>query len=138
MSDIKKTDIKSVYVKSGDIVNDPTLIEKTKKYSPLTETSYYILIALVEPLHGYGVITKVDKMTHGRVKLAAGTLYGAFTTLLNNGLIERAGEDPENPRRIIYQITSLGESLIDFEISRLKAMVDDGIQERNKSHEKDK
>ena len=48
-------------------MNDAALIEKAKKHSPLTETSYYILIALVEPLHGYGVITKVDGMTHGRV-----------------------------------------------------------------------
>ena len=117
-------------------MNDAALIEKAKKHSPLTETSYYILIALVEPLHGYGVISKVDGMTHGRVKLAAGTLYGAFTTLLNNGLIKRIGEDPDNPRRIIYQITALGEHLIDLEIKRLKAMVDDGIQER--SNERDK
>jgi len=137
MSDIKKTDTKSAYIKSGDSVNDAALIEKAKKYSPLTETSYYILIALVEPLHGYGIITKVEKMTRGRIKLAAGTLYGAFTTLLNNGLIKRIGEDPDNPRRIIYQMTPLGENLIDYEIKRLKAMADDGLQERSNAREKD-
>jgi DNA-binding PadR family transcriptional regulator len=108
------------------------MIEKVKEYSPLTETTFYILISLVEPLHGYGIMTKIDAMTKGRVKLAAGTLYGALTTLLKNGLIERFGQDPENPRRIIYQITLLGEFLIDYEIKRLKAMVEDGIQERNK------
>jgi len=108
------------------------MIEKVKQYSPLTETTFYILISLVEPLHGYGIMTKIEEMTSGRVKLAAGTLYGALTTLLKNGLIERIGEDPENPRRIIYQITLLGEFLIDYEIKRLKAMVEDGIQERLK------
>ncbi len=108
------------------------MIEKVKKYSPLTETTFYILISLVEPLHGYGIMTKIEEMTSGRVKLAAGTLYGALTTLLKNGLIERFGQDPENPRRIIYQITLLGEFLIDYEIKRLKAMVEDGIQERRK------
>ena len=106
------------------------MIEKGKEYSPLTETTFYILISLVEPLHGYGIMTKIEAMTKGRVKLAAGTLYGALTTLLKNGLIERFGQDPENPRRIIYQITALGEFLIDYEIKRLKAMVEDGIQER--------
>jgi len=106
--------------------------KEVKKYSPLTETTFYILISLLEPLHGYGVITKVEKMTSGRVKLAAGTLYGAFNILLKNGLIERSGEDPENPRRIIYQITLLGKELIDYEIKRLRAMVEDGVQERNK------
>ena len=108
------------------------MIEKVKEYSPLTETTFYILISLVEPLHGYGIMTKIEEMTGGRVKLAAGTLYGALTTLLKNGLIERIGEDPENPRRIIYQITLLGEFLIDYEIKRLESMVADGIHERNK------
>jgi DNA-binding PadR family transcriptional regulator len=114
------------------------MIKKVKKYSPLTETTFYILISLFEPLHGYGIITKVEEMTSGRVKLAAGTLYGALNTLLNNGLIDRTGEDPENPRRIIYQITLLGEFLIDIEIKRLKDMVEDGIQEKSKKREKDK
>ena len=109
-----------------------------RKFSPLTETSFYILISLVEPLHGYGIITKVDEMTSGRIKLAAGTLYGAFNSLLNNGLIKRAGEDPENPRRIIYQITAQGEQLIDYEIKRLRAMVDDGLRERSNEREKNK
>ena len=112
--------------------------KKVKEYSPLTEVTYYILISLVEPLHGYGILVKVEEMTSGRVKLAAGTLYGALNNLLKNGLIERVGEDPENPRRIIYQINFLGELLIDYEIKRLKRMVEDGIQERSIKREKDK
>ena len=118
-------------------MSEEKLTEKVKQYSPLTETSFYILISLVEPLHGYGIITKVEAMTAGRVKLAAGTLYGALNTLLKNDLIERIGEDPENPRRIIYQITLLGKLLIDFEIKRLKNMWEDGIQERNRAREED-
>jgi len=114
------------------------MIKKVEKYSPLTEATFYILISLVEPLHGYGIINKVEEMTGGRVKLAAGTLYGALNTLLNNGLIERIGEDPENPRRIIYQIKPLGENLIGYEIKRLKEMVENGIRERRNNHEKDK
>jgi DNA-binding PadR family transcriptional regulator len=108
------------------------MINQVKKYSPLTEATFYILLSLVEPLHGYGIMTKVEEMTNGRVKLAAGTLYGALNSLLNNDLIERIGEDPENPRRIIYKITSQGEYLIDFEIYRLKEMVENGMHERNK------
>ena len=125
-------DIKSIDIKSADIEREISMNNEVKKYSPMTESSFYLLLSLLEPLHGYGVITKVEKMTSGRVKLAAGTLYGAFNILLKNGLIDRIGEDPENPRRIIYQITTLGESLIDYEIKRLKAMVEDGIQERSK------
>ena len=132
MSDIKKDDTKKVDIKIADIESKGTMINKVNIYSPLTETSFYILLSLLEPLHGYGVITKVEEMTSGRVKLAAGTLYGAFNILLKNGLIERIGEDPEYPRRIIYQITPSGELLLDYEIKRLKDMVEDGIHERNR------
>ena len=53
----------------------------------LTEGVYYILLSLLEPLHGYGIIQKVEKLSGGRVRLAAGTLYGAINTLLEKGWI---------------------------------------------------
>ena len=51
----------------------------------LTEGVYYILLSLLEPLHGYGIIQKVEKLSGGRVRLAAGTLYGAINTMLEKG-----------------------------------------------------
>lgn len=48
----------------------------------LTEAVYYILLSLYEPLHGYGIMQNVERLSNGRVKLAAGTLYGAINTLL--------------------------------------------------------
>ena len=49
---------------------------------PLTEAVYYILLSLTEPLHGYGIMQKAEQLSSGRVRLAAGTLYGALNTLL--------------------------------------------------------
>ena len=46
----------------------------------LTEAVFYILLSLNEPLHGYGIMQNAEKLSHGRVKLAAGTLYGAINT----------------------------------------------------------
>lgn len=103
--------------------------KKIAGFSPLTETSYYILLSLFEPLHGYGIMKKVEKMSQGRVLIAAGTLYGAFTSLLNNQLIVLAGEDENNSRRKVYQITELGKALIHFEINRLQEMVSNGLAE---------
>ncbi len=100
-----------------------------KQFSPLTEATYYILVALTEKLHGYGVIKKVEKMTNGRIKLAAGTLYGAFNSLQKNKLIVSQGIDPENPRRKLYQISDDGRVLIEYEIKRLREMVDQGSKE---------
>lgn len=49
----------------------------------LTEVTFYILLALCEPRHGYAVMQFVSERTHGRLSLGAGTLYGALGTLEN-------------------------------------------------------
>ena len=47
----------------------------------LTEAVFYILLSLDAPLHGYGIMQNVENLSGGRVRLAAGTLYGALATL---------------------------------------------------------
>ena len=42
---------------------------KARKYIPLTEATYYILLSLVKPMHGYGIMQMVEEMTNGEVKL---------------------------------------------------------------------
>ena len=55
-------------------------------YQALTESTYYILLSLVTPQHGYGIMQQTEKLSGGRVRLAAGTLYGALTALCDQGL----------------------------------------------------
>lgn len=55
--------------------------------SALTEAVYYILLSLLEPMHGYGIMQNVEQLSKGRVHLAAGTLYGAIHALLEKGWI---------------------------------------------------
>lgn len=57
--------------------------------SPLTEASFYILISLTTPLHGYGIMKQVETLSQGRLKLAPGTLYGALSTLQQHRLIRQ-------------------------------------------------
>ena len=52
------------------------------KYLPLTETTFYILVALLEPGHGYYIMQKVEELSGGDVRVAAGTMYGAIENLL--------------------------------------------------------
>ena len=47
----------------------------------LTESTYYILLSLYHPQHGYGIMQQTEQLSGGRVHLAAGTLYGALTSL---------------------------------------------------------
>lgn len=99
------------------------------KFSPVTEAVFYILLALTEPLHGYGVIKKVETISNNRITIAAGTLYGAFKSLEKNGLIEFTGIDPNNSRRKLYKVTNLGYDLINFEVDRISHMANEGIKE---------
>ena len=95
------------------------------KYLPLTESTCYILIALAEPLHGYGVMQKVEEMSAGFVSLGPGTLYGAFQTLEKDGLIEKAGEEE---RRKSYALTPKGQQVLAEHIRRSEIMVRNGKQ----------
>ena len=77
----------------------------------LTEAVYYILLSLMEPLHGYGIMQNVEQLSNGRVKLAAGTLYGAITTLLEKGWITALSEEAGS-RKKEYLITDLGKEML--------------------------
>lgn len=90
----------------------------------LTEAVYYILISLFEPLHGYGVIQNVEKLSGGRVRLGAGTLYGALNTLLARGWIVESGVSGERKKE--YIITESGKRAVLDETDRLRELLDNG------------
>ncbi len=91
----------------------------------LTEAVFYILLSLQKPLHGYGIIQNVEELSHGRVKLAAGTLYGALNSLVEKGWIDALPENPES-RKKEYVITSSGLNALKDELARLSELVDNG------------
>jgi DNA-binding PadR family transcriptional regulator len=91
----------------------------------LTEAVYYILLSLYEPLHGYGIMQNVERLSNGRVKLAAGTLYGAINTLLEKRWIH-ALPGEMNSRKKEYQITVGGQKVIENEIKRLRELIING------------
>ena len=94
--------------------------ENVNKHLPLTEATYYILLALVTPKHGYAVMQDAEEISQGTIRLAPGTLYGAFTSLENSNLISRVGNEG---RRKIYQITDLGIRVLLGQIQRMEIML---------------
>lgn len=93
----------------------------------LTEAFYYILLSLYQPLHGYGIMQKAEEFSGGRVRLAAGTLYGALNTLQDKGWIEALPCTPGS-RRKEYRITAAGRAAVENELARLKELVKNGEQ----------
>ncbi|MFC1961643.1 PadR family transcriptional regulator [Chloroflexota bacterium] len=98
--------------------------DDTNKYLPLTESTYYIMLTLVEPLHGYAVMQKIEEISKSTVKVGPGTLYGAFTSLEKEGLIVKVKE--EN-RRKSYVLTPKGKKVLINQIKRLEIMNQNGI-----------
>jgi len=90
------------------------------KFLPLTEATYYILLALIEPKHGYAVMQMAEEISGGTLRLAPGTLYGAFTTLEEGMLIQMIGKEG---RRKIYQLTDKGTGILQEQIRRLRIML---------------
>lgn len=95
------------------------------EYGALTEGVYYILLSLLTPMHGYGIMQNVKLLSNQRVELGAGTLYGALSTLVERGWIELlvGGEDS---RKKEYQITELGKSIVKSEMTRLDELLTNG------------
>ena len=93
--------------------------------TPLTETTYYILLSLYQPLHGYGIMQRAAELSGGRVRLAAGTLYGALNALVEKGWIMLL---PVEGRKKEYQLTSRGLEVLKRELARLRELVAAGDQ----------
>ena len=93
----------------------------------LTEAVYYILLSLLTPRHGYGIMQNAELLSAGRVKLAAGTLYGAINSLLEKGWI-MALPGEKDSRKKEYVITEDGKAVLKAEIQRLKELVENGTR----------
>ena len=91
----------------------------------LTEAVYYILLSLMQPLHGYGIMQNVEQLSSGRLRLAAGTLYGAISSMLDKGWIT-ALDGAADSRKKEYVITEAGRDILRAEYTRLKELVSNG------------
>ena len=101
----------------------------------LTEAVYYILLSLTRPMHGYGIMQNVEQLSNGRVRLAAGTLYGAINTLLEKGWILALSEE-QGSRKKEYLITERGKDMLRAEMDRLKELIENGNQILGGEYEK--
>jgi DNA-binding PadR family transcriptional regulator len=95
----------------------PTMTE-----APMREPTFLVLTALAEtPQHGYAVLEDIARITDGRVRMRAGTLYAALDRLRTEGLIEVDREEIVHSRlRRYYKLTALGEKRLTAESARLR------------------
>ena len=91
----------------------------------LTETTYYILLSLYSPQHGYGIMQQTEQLSGGRIRLAAGTLYGALSALCEKGWILPLPASTES-RKKEYKLSDTGLTVLKNELNRLRQLVNNG------------
>ncbi|HTX86080.1 MAG TPA: helix-turn-helix transcriptional regulator [Streptosporangiaceae bacterium] len=89
----------------------------------MQETTFLILTALADTSqHGYGIMTAVGEISHGRVRMRAGTLYAALDRLSQEGLVAIDREEIVGNRlRRYYKLTAAGTKQLAAEATRLHA-----------------
>lgn len=89
----------------------------------MQEATFLILTALAAgSWQGYGIITNVQEISGGRVRLRPGTLYTALSRLRADQLVEADREEIVDGRlRRYYQLTPTGSKRLRTEARRLQA-----------------
>ncbi|WP_455715176.1 PadR family transcriptional regulator [Anaerosporobacter sp.] len=107
-----------------------------KASEPLTESYFYILLCLFNgPNHGYAIMQETAALTHDRVKIGAGTMYGAFTNLLKKEYIIEYSSEGSEDRRKLYKLTDLGIEVLQGEVRRLHQLTQNAIEVMGKCNE---
>jgi DNA-binding PadR family transcriptional regulator len=99
-----------------------------ESFLPLTPAVFHILLTLADgEAHGYAMMQEVTRRSGGTVRLGPGTLYGAISRLLEDGIIEeseaRPDPDMDDKRRRYYRLTKLGGLVLAAETERLSDLV---------------
>ena len=93
-----------------------------KKLETLTEQMFYVLLALRQERHGYGIMQAITALTNGRVNIGAGTLYALLERFEGEGFI--AFTRMEDKRKY-YKLTPEGDRALREEYGRIRQQAAD-------------
>ncbi len=88
---------------------------KSLDENQLTDSMYYILVCLLEPMHGYGIKQRIYEESEGKIEIGPASLYTILKKLQTRGLITLL---PDEERRKTYQISESGKALLKQDIKR--------------------
>jgi DNA-binding PadR family transcriptional regulator len=96
-------------------------MSKSRPQVPLTPAVFHILLALFcQERHGYDIMQQVKSDSEGAVKMGPGTLYGSLDRMIEAGLVAKG--NTQDPRRIYYKLTMLGQAALRAETERLSRL----------------
>jgi len=97
-----------------------------ERHLPLKAVDFHILLVLAGgSLHGYGMVKEIEERSGGRIRLEPGNLYRYVRRLVDEGLVQPAGDRGASTgeRRRDYRITRLGRIVLAADASRMRELV---------------
>jgi len=77
------------------------------------------------PLHGYGVLLRIQQISRNRLEIQQGSLYPALYRLEHQGLIEGEWGESDNKRKArFYRLTTTGRRRLQQETRNWNRMAD--------------
>jgi DNA-binding PadR family transcriptional regulator len=95
----------------------------------LADAALHVLLALVQPRHGYAVMQFLDQQSGGTITLGPASLYTTLKKLIQAGLIDEL--DGDDSRRV-YHLNTKGHEVLVRNIERRRqvlAMADTIMEE---------
>jgi transcriptional regulator len=77
------------------------------------------------PLHGYGVLLRIEQISHGALLIEQGALYPALFRLVRKGYLKANWGTSENNRRAkFYELTAAGRKRLRSEADEWRRLVE--------------
>ena len=81
--------------------------------------------ASLGPLHGYGILLRIQQISKDRLEIQQGSLYPALYRLEHGGWIKSEWGESENNRRAkYYSLTAAGKKRLQLETEKWSRMAD--------------
>ena len=77
------------------------------------------------PLHGYGVLLRIEQISRGALSIEQGALYPALFRLVRQGFLKASwGTSANNRRAKFYELTAAGRKRLRAETDAWKRLVE--------------
>jgi PadR family transcriptional regulator, regulatory protein PadR len=99
----------------------------TKPLEVLQGTLEMLILKAVSlgPLHGYGVLLRIQQISKDRLEIQQGSLYPALYRLEHQGWITSEWGESENKRKAkYYRLTAAGRRRLEAETAKWNTMAD--------------
>ena len=118
MTNISLYDILIYNISESDISGGDIL----STYEPLTDSMFYIMLALTKPRHGYAIMGFIEEKSNGIITIGPASMYTIIKKLLKADWIYLY--DDSDSRRKVYLLTTEGRAVLAADLQVRKQIIE--------------